>query len=168
MNTDLWDSRENENKLSRQGPVPMASGSRAAACLGGMRYFGVEEANRLVPLLSRTFEAVRPLVQRAQDITDELNALGDKNDALTETLREEREALVRQIRQTLQPLQEMGLDIKGADGLVDFRAQLEGRTVYLCWRFGEPTVVHWHELDAGFAGRRLIDNPDEFDPSYLS
>jgi hypothetical protein len=133
-----------------------------------MRYFGVEEANRLVPLLSRTFEAIRPWVQRAQDITDELNTLGDKNDALTETLREEREALVRQIRLALQPLQEMGLDIKGADGLVDFRAQLDGRPVYLCWRFGEPGVVHWHELDTGFAGRRRIDNPDEFTPSYLS
>ena len=133
-----------------------------------MRYFGVEEANRLVPLLKSTFETVRPWVQRAQDITRELDALGDKHDALTETLREEREGLVQRIRRALQPLQEMGLEIKGADGLVDFRAQLEGRTVCLCWRFGEARVQHWHELDAGFAGRRRIHNPDEFTPTYLS
>ncbi len=168
MNTDLRDNRENENNLATKAPAPVASGSRAAACLRAMRYFGVEEANRLVPLLSRTFEAVRPWVKRAQDITDELDALGDKHDALTETLREERETLVLQIRHALRPLQEMGLDIKGADGLVDFRAQLDGRTVYLCWRFDEPRVEHWHELDAGFAGRRRIDNPEEFTPSYLS
>lgn len=133
-----------------------------------MRYFGVEEANGLVPLLSRTFEAVRPWVQRAQALTRELDAHKDTHDALTETLREERDALVGRIRQALQPLQEMGLDVKGADGLVDFRALLEGRTVYLCWRFGEPRVSHWHELDSGFAGRRRIDNPEEFTPSYLS
>lgn len=133
-----------------------------------MRYFGVEEANRLVPLLKSTFETVRPWVQRAEDITRELGALGDKHDALTETLREEREGLVRRIREALQPLLEMGLEIKAADGLVDFRAQLEGRTVCLCWRFGEARVQHWHELDAGFAGRRRIDNPAEFTPSYLS
>lgn len=136
--------------------------------LEAMRYFGVEEANRLVPLLSGTFEKVRPWVSRARTITRELDSLGDKNDALTETLREEREALVRKLREALLPLQEMGLEIKGAEGLVDFRARLEGRTVYLCWRMGEPSVAFWHELDAGFAGRRPIDDPGAFTPSYLS
>lgn len=133
-----------------------------------MRYFGVEEANRLVPLLRGTFEKVRPWVARAQAITRELDSLGDKNDALTETLREEREALIRKLRETLLPLQEMGLEIKGAEGLVDFRARMEGRTVYLCWRMGEPAVAYWHELDTGFAGRRPIDDPSAFSPSYLS
>jgi hypothetical protein len=133
-----------------------------------MRYFSVEEANRLVPLLARTFEQVRPWVVRAQAITRELDGLGDKHDALTETLREEREGLVQKIRESLSPLQEMGLDIKGADGLVDFRARLAGRTVYLCWRLGEGAVNHWHELDTGFAGRRPIDSPGEFAPTYLS
>lgn len=133
-----------------------------------MRYFGVEEANRLVPLLSRTFEQVRPWVERAQAITRELDSLGDKHDAFTEMLREQREGLVEKIRDALRPLQEMGLEIKGADGLVDFHARMDGRTVFLCWRFGEPTITHWHELDAGFAGRRPIDNPDEFAPTYLA
>jgi hypothetical protein len=62
----------------------------------------------------------------------------------------------------------MGIEVKAADGLVDFRALLGGRTVYLCWRFGEPSISHWHELEAGFSGRQRIDNPDAFTPSYLS
>jgi len=41
-------------------------------------------------------------------------------------------------------------------GLVDFPSRLDGREVYLCWRFGEDEIAHWHELDAGFAGRQKI------------
>ena len=42
-------------------------------------------------------------------------------------------------------------------GLVDFPSRREGRVVYLCWRFGEPAVAYWHELEAGFAGRQKLD-----------
>ncbi|HEX8699273.1 MAG TPA: DUF2203 domain-containing protein [Myxococcaceae bacterium] len=135
-----------------------------------MRYFGLDEANRLVPLLSSTFEKVRPWVTRAQKLAAELAELRTegKRDAHTEQLRAQHEALIEQIRVELQQLQDMGIEVKAADGLVDFRAQLGGRTVYLCWRFGEPAISHWHELDAGFAGRQRINDPQAFTPSYLS
>ena len=123
-----------------------------------MRYFSVEEANRLVPLLSRTFERVRPWVERAQQLADTLGS----------SEREERDALLERIRGELLQLTEMGLEIKGADGLVDFRAHRGDDPVFLCWRFGEPAVTHWHELQEGFAGRRPIDSPDDFAPTYLS
>jgi hypothetical protein len=42
-------------------------------------------------------------------------------------------------------------------GLVDFLAQREGRDIYLCWQYGEDHIRHWHDLDAGFAGRQLMD-----------
>ncbi|MFP2932160.1 DUF2203 domain-containing protein [Pyxidicoccus sp. 3LG] len=133
-----------------------------------MRYFSVEEANRLVPLLARTFERVRPWVERAQQLADTLGSKESTSDAHLDTLREERDALLERIRGELLQLQEMGLEIKGADGLVDFRAHRGEDPVYLCWRFGEPAVTHWHELQEGFAGRRPIDSPDEFAPTYLS
>jgi len=135
-----------------------------------MRNFGVEEANRLVPLLTQLFERVRPWVDKAQKLASELEPLQTQGtrDAHTERLREEYEALLGQIRAELLQLQEMGIEVKAADGLVDFRAQHEGRTVYLCWRYGEPSVSHWHELDTGFAGRRPIHDADAFTPSYLS
>jgi len=41
-------------------------------------------------------------------------------------------------------------------GLVDFPAIVEGEEVYLCWMLDEPEVGHWHEPDAGFAGRRPL------------
>jgi hypothetical protein len=39
-------------------------------------------------------------------------------------------------------------------GLVDFPTVRDGEEVYLCWLVDEPEIEHWHELDAGFAGRR--------------
>jgi hypothetical protein len=41
-------------------------------------------------------------------------------------------------------------------GLVDFPADREGRSVYLCWRLGEDRVSWYHEVTSGFAGRRPL------------
>ena len=34
---------------------------------------------------------------------------------------------------------------------------LDDRLVFLCWRLGEDRITHWHEVNAGFAGRQPID-----------
>ncbi|HEX5749881.1 MAG TPA: DUF2203 domain-containing protein [Archangium sp.] len=135
-----------------------------------MRYFGVEEANRLIPLLTRTFTGVRPFVERVHALVrelDELQAAGAGPER-TAPLRGERDALIDTIQNELEQFQELGVEIKAADGLVDFRALKGGRPVYLCWRFGEPEVSHWHELEGGFAGRQPIVHAHEFAASYLS
>jgi hypothetical protein len=55
-------------------------------------------------------------------------------------------------------LEALGVEFKGYDvGLVDFPARVGDRTVYLCWRLGEPEVQYWHELNGGFAGRQPIE-----------
>jgi hypothetical protein len=41
-------------------------------------------------------------------------------------------------------------------GLVDFPSERDGREVYLCWIDGEPDIGFWHELDAGYGGRRSL------------
>jgi hypothetical protein len=44
-----------------------------------------------------------------------------------------------------------------ARGLVDFPSLRDGEEVYLCWLADDEAVVaHWHEPDAGFAGRRPV------------
>ena len=52
----------------------------------------------------------------------------------------------------------MGIVLKDPDaGLVDFlNRRPDGREVYLCWRYGEKEVGFWHELNAGFAGRKSL------------
>jgi hypothetical protein len=50
-----------------------------------------------------------------------------------------------------------GIVLRDLDrGLVDFPAIRDGEEVYLCWLVDEPEIEHWHELDAGFAGRRRL------------
>jgi hypothetical protein len=41
-------------------------------------------------------------------------------------------------------------------GLLDFPALKDGREVYLCWKYGEGEIAFWHEIEAGYAGRRSI------------
>jgi hypothetical protein len=54
-------------------------------------------------------------------------------------------------------LAERGILLKDPEtGLVDFPADREGRTVYLCWRLGEDRVGWYHEVTSGFAGRRPL------------
>jgi hypothetical protein len=42
------------------------------------------------------------------------------------------------------------------EGLVDFRSRRNGKKVYLCWKYGEETVAHWHSLKSGCSERKLI------------
>ena len=52
-----------------------------------------------------------------------------------------------------------GLNVELKDyfsGLVDFPCWMDDHEVYLCWRLDESEVTHWHEIDAGFAGRQRL------------
>lgn len=42
------------------------------------------------------------------------------------------------------------------EGLVDFRWRRNGKRVYLCWKYGEDKVTHWHGLKNGCSERRQI------------
>jgi hypothetical protein len=131
------------------------------------RLFGLDEANRLVPHLTRTFETVRGLVTRTRALQSRI-ALLPRESEQRGSLETERDNLMARVKEELAGLDEIGIEIKDVEGLVDFRALLEGRTVYLCWRYPEQRVDHWHELDAGFSGRRPIDDGFKFEKSFLS
>ncbi len=68
-------------------------------------------------------------------------------------------ALVDQMGASVLRLDEWGITLRDIEtGLIDFPALVNGRQVWLCWRLGEDSVGWWHELEAGFGGRRrLID-----------
>jgi hypothetical protein len=42
-------------------------------------------------------------------------------------------------------------------GLVDFYGRRGPDTVWLCWKYGEPAVAHWHPLDTGFSARMPLE-----------
>ena len=60
----------------------------------------------------------------------------------------------------LDELEALGVVPNGPlEGLCDFPSVRDGREVFLCWKLGEPEVCHWHEKNAGFAGRQSLDAP---------
>ncbi len=61
------------------------------------------------------------------------------------------------LQATLRELQEMEIVLRDLDrGLIDFPSLRDGDEVYLCWIEGEADIGFWHELDAGFAGRKRL------------
>jgi hypothetical protein len=110
-----------------------------------MRLFGLSEANACVPMLLETFTKLRELLER-QDEPE----------------------VVAQVQNAIDELQALGIEVKAADGLVDFRSLRDGEVVYLCWKFPEAEIGHWHRLDAGFAGRKPIAARDGFAQSWAN
>jgi hypothetical protein len=54
-------------------------------------------------------------------------------------------------------IHELGVLLKDLDmGLLDFPHEREGRIVFLCWHPPEERVGYWHEIEAGYAGRRPL------------
>jgi hypothetical protein len=51
-----------------------------------------------------------------------------------------------------------GAQVKGyAPLLLDFVGERGSVPVLWCWLEGDPDIAWYHRLDAGFAGRRLVD-----------
>jgi hypothetical protein len=122
--------------------------------------YDLEMANRALPLVRRIvddlvtrYAAWQDAVTRFEYATAKSTA--DAPDPDAERLQHEAEAIAEEIETFSRELEELGVECRAYDtGLVDFPGELDGRPVYFCWMRGERTVAHWHELDAGFEGRR--------------
>jgi hypothetical protein len=128
------------------------------------RIFTLAEAERTLPLVRRIahdvmleYAAWRRAVGRY-----ELEAAGLKGDdeepAAVASLRAEVERSAERLEGFLAEIGQVGCVFKGfEEGLVDFCTLRDDRLVFLCWRYGEPRITHWHEVDAGFSGRQPLD-----------
>ncbi len=130
------------------------------------RRFTPKEANE-------ELREIRPLVEELVEHHRELQRLQAEREALARriagngggidsgTLAELEEAERRErveIVKRVNAVHEHGAIVKDLDsGLIDFPARLHGEEVLLCWRLGEDQVQHWHGLEEGFAGRKLLD-----------
>src|SRR3954469_13117679 len=128
------------------------------------RYYSVEEANRTLPLVKaivtdivHQFRVVNDLKQRLAGVLNERRR--PSSDPYLEELAQtqgELETEEEKLAAFIDELTKLGVELKGPDGLCDFYSLMDGREVYLCWRLGEPEVLHWHELNAGVAGRKPL------------
>jgi hypothetical protein len=129
------------------------------------RYFTVSEANATLPYLRAILRDVTELAGALSERHERLVRLrpGDRgglSQAHLEEMEQARTDLERgqeRMQEYEEELKQLGVELKDYfTGLIDFPSVLNGREVYLCWRLGEPEVGHWHDLEAGFAGRRKL------------
>ena len=122
------------------------------------RTFTVEQANRMLPLVRRIVEDVVVAHGAWQTAVGQFEMASNSSAADAERFQRETERLAREIDGYLRELAELGVEFKGFEhGLIDFPSEFNGRPVYLCWKLGEPSVAHWHDVDAGFAGRKQLE-----------
>jgi hypothetical protein len=129
------------------------------------RHFTLDEATALLPTVRPLLEEIINLRARLERTERDLVSLHWKARTNGHASQEgsfgegstARTALMAEINSRLNTLRELGVEVKDpATGLIDFPALREGRTVYLCWRLGEPSIDYWHELDTGFGGRQPL------------
>jgi hypothetical protein len=131
--------------------------------------FTLEAANALLPRLR---EVMQVQMDRRGEIEERLERLakllGDVPDTIqveekdTPSVRDLKRDLIERVsryQSGWREVEEMGAVLKDArTGLVDFYGQVDGKLVWLCWKYGEDAVTHYHGLQEGFAGRKPIES----------
>ena len=123
------------------------------------RHYTLEEASELLPRVVELIAQMRTARDQLGDreAREALSEAGPTNGGGAPG-RTVSEAFVR-LRDAVAELQELEVVLRDLDrGLLDFPSLRDGREVYLCWQDGEDAIGFWHEPEAGFAGRRPLDD----------
>jgi hypothetical protein len=119
------------------------------------RIFTLEEAERTLPLLRRILTDLRAEYRVWQDALAEYELLaagvraGDTEPSELVTAR-------RSVTDSADRISAFLGEIEAIGCL--FYSIRDDRLVFLCWRVEECHITHWHDIDAGYAGRQLIDS----------
>jgi hypothetical protein len=140
----------------------------------GARIVSIEEANALVPKLKELVGAQLELGDEIQRLVTQLYtqvgpaSTEDGAEMVDVTVYPEDDDHIRRLKTSLasaaqsykrgwNEVQELGAVVKDTTtGLLDFYGKIDDRLVWLCWRYGEDSIAYYHELDAGFAGRKPL------------
>ena len=135
--------------------------------MSSLRVFSIQEVDALIPELSHRVSAqlalgaeIEGLVRRLSRETGAPVASLDPDPQESQemhVLREKIRESIERYEKGWRDIQSLGAIMKDTSmGLLDFYGRLEGRLVWLCWRFGEDKLGYYHELDTGFSGRRAL------------
>ena len=122
------------------------------------KHFTTEEANRALPqvraLVDQILQARQAILDARPDLWPVLEqAVGNGGSKKAGEVLQD----FKRLEDGVQGLQDIGCELKDiSTGLVDFPALRDGREVLLCWKFDEPQVMYWHDLQSGFAGRQRL------------
>jgi hypothetical protein len=136
-----------------------------------VRVLTIEEANALVPQLTSLMRAQLELAEKIQALVAELGREAPsaaQTDYVDVTVYPNDPTHVRDLKLAVasfarayktgwSEFEEMGAVVKDATaGLLDFYGKIDDRLVWLCWKYPESSIDWYHELDAGFAGRKPL------------
>lgn len=123
--------------------------------------FTVETAQKKIPAIKKSLLKLQNLKKAIDAILSvRIDPREIEYDEFLETntkLNKEYHKLSYEFYRELEKLEKIGCIIKDLEqGLVDFYCKFEKRNIFLCWKLGEDKIKAWHEIDAGFAGRKPI------------
>ncbi|HEY8767847.1 MAG TPA: DUF2203 domain-containing protein [Dehalococcoidia bacterium] len=129
------------------------------------RLFTHDEAEAMLPQIAPLLWKARELKKEHDEWQGKLIALQTQAKAnghgIDADLARSRQGLQRaaiEINGIVERVKDMGVEVKDVDlGLVDFRAEINGREAYLCWKLGEEHIAWWHDLNTGYASRQPLD-----------
>lgn len=119
------------------------------------KYFTPAEAVKTLPLVKRIVEDILITTKEIRLYADDINGKIE-NDPYILKMADSVEGFIKE-------LEEIGCFYKDWNftiGLVDFPALINGKEVLLCWKSDEETISFYHDMEAGFAGRKKI--PEEY------
>ena len=122
------------------------------------KYFTPEEANQALPLVRalviEVMQAREAIIKAQPELWPVLEkSIGNGGSKKAGELLHE----FRRVENGLQGLHEIGCELKDMSiGLVDFPTLRDGREALLCWKYDEPVVAFWHDLQSGYSGRKRL------------
>ncbi len=131
------------------------------------RTFTLDEAQSLLPVLESLLRTAMKAKRVLEEFDAELQALHHRvflnggmflNVVPLAHRKSERAKAEQHAKDALAEIDSIGVQVKDLGiGLLDFPCEVEGQTILLCWKMGEKAITHWHGVEEGFAGRKLID-----------
>lgn len=116
-----------------------------------LKLFTPKEANQTLPLVKRIVADILNTGDRIRSLSAQIGTNAESNPQIVQW--------VNQLEELFEELESLGCSYKDWNftvGLVDFPAVIDGQEVFLCWRSDEEALKYYHEIDAGFTGRKLI------------
>jgi hypothetical protein len=125
------------------------------------KLFSQDEANELIPRLEIL---VRRLQMQANSLRERIHDLSNTDPSV---LHRELDDLVKNYPElgsftasmaaAASEIDTLGCLLKDIDqGLIDFPYEQGDEVVFLCWQFGERSIVAWHAVESGFADRQPL------------
>lgn len=129
-------------------------------------YYTLDQANAMIPFIKTILKDIQKLKSDIDGLIltaendgfdiDQVMSSQDLTEA-EESFRMELDDRADQIHDLMLQMADKGIMLKDIDdGIVDFYTRIQGREAFLCWKWGENEITHWHDAKEGFSGRKNL------------